>query len=97
MNAVGSRCLLALTLYLVGCGSMRGYYGDAPAGLQLEVLVDPVAVARGDPQETAIKDFAWVWDDVTINPGRYLLYAGLGERGESETAEPVTIELTPSP
>ncbi len=127
---------------------MRGHYGDTPAGLQLDVAVDPVSIAWGDtlriqltitnfdadpatrqyssgctsgftirtvaqevvapqgfacsanvpteiyyPQDPVIRKFRWVWDDPRIGTGRYLLYAGLGRRGEVQTAEPVEIEL----
>jgi len=48
---------------------------------------------RYAPGETVNRKFQWVWDDPDIGPGTYLLVAGIGRRGEVESAPAVTVRL----
>jgi hypothetical protein len=45
------------------------------------------------PGESVQIDFQWVWDDMDIKPGTYFLLAGLGPRGENESAPPIEVRL----
>ena len=75
-------------------------YGFSLVNEQGETVAPPPPVCtmnaptvRYAPGEEVTREFQWVWDDPDIEPGTYRLVAGLGPRGEQESAPSVEIHL----
>jgi len=45
------------------------------------------------PGELVTKVFLWVWDDPSIEPGTYILFAGFGPRGDGKSSPSVEVRL----
>ncbi len=50
-------------------------------------------IIRYEPGEVVKRSFRWEWDGRQLAPGVYEFRAGLGRRGQIESAPPVGIRL----